>query len=230
MPTLLISGANRGIGLELTKQYLTNNWEVIATCRAPEEATQLQQLKVNNSQLRIEPLDITDHDQISQLSHSLKDTPIDLLLNNAGYYANNASVFGQTEQQAWQDAVHINVLGPMKMMEYFVQQVGHSSMKTIVSITSKMGSISDNNSGGHYAYRATKAALNAIMVSAAQDLRPRGIKVLILHPGWVRTDMGGLNGQLSVEQSASMLRHNITQSTMKHSGIFQDIDGSTIPW
>lgn len=239
MPTLLVTGANRGIGLELCKQSLAEGWRVYATCRKPEDAKELMALTDltnenaqvdTQGQLSVHALDVRNIEQLEQLQLRLKHKPVDVLFNNAGVHAIEASEFGCCNDKAWEEAVHVNLLAPMKMMEYFVDNVGDSKMKIMVNISSKMGSIADNSSGGSYAYRATKAALNAVTVSAAQDLKHRDIIVMILHPGWVRTDMGGSNGELSVEQSVSMLMALINHADMRQSGKFLDIDGTEIPW
>lgn len=231
MPTLLITGANRGIGLELSKQYLKKGWEVHACCRNTETADELKQL-ANDYQttLSVHALEVTNYEQMDTLKAALKDKPVDILLNNAGVHALNASQFGQTDDKAWEEAVAVNLVAPMKMMEHFVDNVAISDRKIIASMSSKMGSMDDNGSGGAYAYRATKAALNAIMVSAAHDLRHLDITSLILHPGWVRTDMGGPHGEISVEESGKMLSKILDNCSIEDSGKFFDIDGSTIPW
>lgn len=231
MKTLLITGANRGIGLELSKQYLEAGWNVIACCRKPDAAKDLNVLANSHAEkCSLKKLDVRKVDQIKQLAKDLKKQPIDILLNNAGVYGYSATQFGDTDTDAWDEAVAVNVLAPMKMMEYFVENVAKSDKKIIASMSSKMGSMDDNSSGGSYAYRATKAALNAVMVSAAHDLRHLDITALILHPGWVRTDMGGPNGELSVEKSAAMLKKILDKCTIEDSGSFFDIDGSIIPW
>ncbi len=231
MPTLLITGANRGIGLELCRQYLQQDWRVYATCRNPENAKELNSLAdENRDHLSVHALEVTNRDQLTALKKHLKGKPIDILYNNAGVYANGASQFGKTDEKAWEEAVAVNLIAPMKMMEEFVENVAKSDKKIIASMSSKMGSMQDNTSGGSYAYRATKAALNAIMVSAAHDLRHLDITSLILHPGWVRTDMGGPQGELSVEQSAKKLRKILDNCTIEDSGSFFDVDGTIIPW
>ncbi len=230
MPTLLITGANRGIGLELSKQYLEQGWQVHACCRKPKKAKELNKLANKHPQLTIHKLDVTKEKQMDKLKKALKNKPVDILLNNAGVYAEDASRLGQSSDQAWQEAVAVNLLAPMKMMEHFKENVAISDRKIIASMSSKMGSMDDNTSGGAYAYRATKAALNAVMVSAAHDLRHLDITCLILHPGWVRTDMGGPNAEISVEESAQMLRKILDECDITDTGKFFDIDGSIIPW
>ncbi len=230
MPTLLITGANRGIGLELTKQYLEQGWDVHACCRKPKKAKELAKLKQENKKLSIHKLNVTKEKQMDKLKTVLKNKAIDMLINNAGVYASEASKFGQTDEKSWEEAVAVNLLAPMKMMEAFKENVAISDKKIIASMSSKMGSMDDNTSGGAYAYRATKAALNAVMVSAAHDLRHLDITCLILHPGWVRTDMGGPNGEISTQESAQKLRKILDECDISDTGKFYDIDGSIIPW
>lgn len=231
MPTLLITGANRGIGLELCKQYLAEGWTIHATCRQPENSYELNQLcQASNGSMTVHPLDVTNYEQMKNLKQVLKSTPIDILLNNAGVYAKDASQFGESDEASWDEAVRVNLLAPLKMMESFVDHVGDSKQRLIVNMSSKMGSMADNGSGGAYAYRATKAALNAVTVSAAQDLKHRDITVIVMHPGWVRTDMGGPNGEISAPECAEQLRAIFSKLTLKDSGKFLDIDGTEIPW
>lgn len=231
MTTLLVTGANRGIGLELCKQCVKKGWTVHATCREPENAMELLKLaQQSDGKLSVYPLDVRNFEQLENLEAVLNSTPVDVLINNAGVHAKGASVFGETDDKVWDEAVHVNLLAPMKMMEHFIDNVANSDMKVIANITSKMGSMDDNTSGGSYAYRATKAALNAVTVSAAHDLKHRDVIVLLMHPGWVKTDMGGPHGELSVEQAVTLLLKQIVEADMSHSGKFLDIDGSGIAW
>lgn len=231
MSTLLITGANRGIGLELCKQYLNDGWKVHATCRDPNNATRLSVLADKYpDNLTIHTLDVSNFEQISSLKNTIGDLPIDVLFNNAGIYGNEANHLGHLDTEAWLETFKVNVISPMKILETFADNVESSSLKTIANMTSKMGSIEDNGFGGRYAYRSSKTALNMTMVSAALELKDRDISVLLLHPGWVRTDMGGPNGELSVEESAMKLRKIVDNSTLDDSGKFFDINGETIPW
>ena len=230
MPTLLITGANRGIGLALCNQYLNEGWDIHACCRKPKKAKALNKLADKNKALTIHELEVTNYEQMDALKKTLNGKPVDILLNNAGVYAMGASQFGKSDDKAWEEAVAVNLLAPMKMMEHFVENVAISNKKIIASMSSKMGSMDDNGSGGAYAYRATKAALNAVMVSAAHDLRHLDITALILHPGWVRTDMGGPHGEISVKESCTMLRKILDECDITDSGKFFDIDGTIIPW
>jgi NAD(P)-dependent dehydrogenase (short-subunit alcohol dehydrogenase family) len=230
MPTLLVTGANRGIGLELCRQYIALDWDVYATCRDPDNAKALNELAQHsgNENLHIHALDVCNEQQMKDFKQVINDKPIDILLNNAGVFAKEQ--FGHRDEHVWEQAVNVNLLAPMKMMEHFVDNVAASDKRLIANMSSKMGSMNDNKSGGAYAYRATKAALNAVSVSAAHDLKHRDICVIILHPGWVKTDMGGENAELSVVQASSMLIETLSQVTMKESASFFDIDGSIIPW
>lgn len=232
MPTILITGTNRGIGLELTQQYAADGWRIYACCRNPETADALNTLAAqSDGKVTVHKLDTCNDEQRRALATQLAGIPIDILFNNAGMYGNwDYQSFGSSDRNEWQNTLDANVIAPMQMMETFADNVAASEQKLIANMSSKMGSMQDNGSGGSYIYRSSKAALNAVCVSAAKNLAPRGIKVAVLHPGWVRTDMGGENGELSVEESASALRRNLASMTNEDSGRFMDIDGSTIPW
>jgi len=227
--TLLITGANRGIGLALTRLYAQEGWQIHACCRHPEQADDLLRLAGDYPGLSLHALDVAESDQIRTLARQLSG-PIDILCNNAGIYGPADTRFGHTDEQAWLECLRVNCIAPMKMAEAFVEQLASSQRKTLANLTSKMGSMADNGSGGSYLYRSSKAALNAVMKSAALDLRPRGIKVALLHPGWVKTDMGGPNAEISTAQSASQMRTILEQMRLEDSGTFYDIDGSLIPW
>jgi len=232
MPTILITGTNRGLGLELSRQYANDGWRVYACCRAPAAADELQALAATSAgNVSVHALDIADAAQRQALATELLGVPIDVLFNSAGMYGNwDYQSFGQSNADELLQTMNTNVVAPMQMMELFVENVAASEQKVIANMSSKMASMADNGSGGSYIYRSSKAALNAISVSAARNLAERGIKVAVLHPGWVRTAMGGENGELSVEQSVTALRHNIATLRDEDSGRFMDIDGTTIPW
>lgn len=227
MPTVLITGANRGLGLEFARQYADEDWRVIATCRDPENAMELASLE---GEVEIHALDIGDHGQILSLANSLRNEAIDLLLNNAGIFDSRPPKLGDIEYNTWEDFMRINVMSPLMVCESFCDHVDASNLKKIAIMSSKMGSIEDNSSGGSYVYRSTKAALNAVMKSLSIDLGPRGISVAILHPGWVRTDMGGPNGLIDAPESVNGLRQVIKGLNLKNSGRFYNYDGSEIPW
>ncbi|MGB3915938.1 SDR family oxidoreductase [Thiothrix litoralis] len=232
MPTILITGANRGIGLELTRQYAADGWNVLACCRSPENAHDLNKLVAQSGgKVSIHLLDVASDAQRASLAAQLKDQPIDILFNSAGVSGNwGTQGFGHCQTQEWLDVLHINVITPMLMMQDFADNVALSEHKIIANMSSKMGSVADNTSGGSYLYRSSKAALNMVNKSAAHDLARKGITVVALHPGWVRTDMGGPNGELSTEESVTSLKRNLANVTLADSGNLLDIDGSIIPW
>ncbi|HWU35911.1 MAG TPA: SDR family oxidoreductase [Methylovorus sp.] len=232
MPTLLVTGANRGLGLEFTRQYAEAGWQVHACCRNPEDSTALKALHLAHlDRISLHKLDVADFQQIDQLAESLADTPIDVLLNNAGVYPDHAgSRLSDADYEAWQTAFRINSMSPLKMAQAFAAQVAASQEKKIINMTSKMGSIADNGSGGSYIYRSSKTALNSVTKSLAIDLANQGISVLAMHPGWVQTDMGGPNGLINAEQSVSGMRQVIAKLKPQQSGQFIAYDGQAIPW
>lgn len=231
MKNILITGCNKGIGLELVRQYLQEGWRVMATARKPERADELNNLLVNSKgKLTVYKLDVTDKVQRDKLANELAGVPIDILINNAGSWGQAGANFHNTDEQKWLNGFQVNTIAPMQMMQTFVENVGASERRIIANMSSKMGSIDDNGSGGSYVYRSSKAALNMVSKSAAIDLQPLGISVVILHPGWVQTDMGGPHGEINVQQSAQNLRKILSGVTLKDSGTFFDIDGSVIPW
>jgi len=232
MPTTLISGANRGLGLEFVKQYVADGWRVHACCRAPNDAEALQQLAAaSNGSITLHALDVADFGQIDRFAKDFAAEPIDLLLNNAGIYPDRGSRgFGDTNYVAWDMAFRVNSMAPLKMAEAFIEHVARSDGRKIAFVTSKMGSMDDNTSGGAYLYRSSKAALNMVAKSLAIDLAPRGITVGLLHPGWVQTDMGGPNAWISPQQSISGMRRVIEQLTLADSGNFYSYDGQWVPW
>ena len=227
MPTVMITGSNRGLGLECARQYADEGWRVIATCRNPGNAIKLASLK---GELEIHALDISDHGQILSLADSLRREAIDLLLNNAGIFDPSPSHLVDIDYKDWENFIRINVMSPLMICATFSDHVAASNLKKIAIMSSKMGSIEDNNSGGSYIYRSTKAALNAVMKSLSIDLAPRGISVAILHPGWVRTDMGGPNGLIDAPESVNGLLKVIKDLNLKNSGRFYSYDGSEIAW
>jgi len=227
MATVLITGANRGLGLEFCKQYADEGWDVLACCRNPETADKLADIP----QVRVLPLDVSDFAQIDKLAAQLQDTAIDVLINNAGIYGDSPRrSFGQLDYAAWTQTLTINTQAPVKMAEAFLPNLQQGDKKMLVSISSQMGSIADNGSGGSIVYRTSKAALNAAMKSIAIDLAEQGIGVLVLHPGWVKTDMGGPNALIDAQKSVAGMRQVIARFTLDQSGGFLKYDGSSLPW
>lgn len=193
MKTILITGANRGLGLEFTRQYLEAGHRVIATARQMEQAEELSLLKNQyQDMLVLYSLDVTDPDSRQALSKAVGNRVIHLLINNAGYYG-KVNALGKLDTQEWLKVFEINSIAPIKMVEILRSNLVNAETATVVMLSSKMGSMADNTSGGSYVYRSSKAALNAAAKSLAIDLAAEKIKVVMMHPGWVLTDMGGPN-------------------------------------
>ena len=232
MKTLLITGANRGIGLEFCNQYAADGWRVLACCRGPDKADALNRLAARYPELiKLHALDVTNHAQIEQLARTLSDETIDLLINDAGVYpAADKHGFGHTDYAEWMTAFNINTMAPLKMVEAFVTQIARSKFKLIVTITSQMGSIADNSSGGSYLYRSSKAAANMVVKSLAVDLKEQEITSVAFNPGWVKTDMGGSDAMIPVEQSVADMRKVVDGLTLADTGKFIGNDGLVIPW
>lgn len=231
MPTVLITGANRGLGLEFCRQYAEDGWKVLACCRDPGSADGLRELAARHAAVSIHRLDVARFEEIDALAEALAGEAIDVLLNNAGVYGDSgANRFGSLDYDEWAWVLRINVLAPARMAEAFLPQVERGGLKLIANVTSLMGSIADNTSGGSVIYRCSKAALNAAMKSIAIDLRDRGVGVLLLHPGWVQTDMGGPNAPTSAADSIAGLRRVIAAFRPEESGRFVDFRGREIPW
>ena len=231
MATVLITGANRGLGLEFCRQYAADGWQVIACCRNPDDAFDLNNLAGHYPSVQPEALDVAAFEQIDALSRKLADVSIDVLINNAGVYADTKNNgFGQLDYQAWAQSLLVNTQAPMKMAEALLPHIQRSDKKLIANISSLMGSIADNDSGGSILYRSSKAALNAAMKSLALELKNQSVGVLILHPGWVRTDMGGPNGLIDAEQSVAGMRAVLEYFSLAQSGSFVKYDGTAMPW
>jgi NAD(P)-dependent dehydrogenase (short-subunit alcohol dehydrogenase family) len=225
---VLITGANRGLGLEFTKQYAADGWRVMACCRDPQSASALQEIAAAHKNVQVYALDVADFAQIDALAVQLKDEKIDVLINNAGVYP--SSSFGNTNYDDWAEGFKINAMASLKMAEAFVTNITKSELKKIATLTSKMGSIDDNTSGESYIYRSSKTALNMVMKSLSIDLKPYGISVVTLHPGWVQTDMGGPNGLISAHTSVTGLRKVIDNLNLNSTGKFIAFNGSEIAW
>lgn len=226
MPTLLITGANRGIGLELTKRYAADGWTVVAACRAQQEATALKALK---GSITIEALDVTDYAAVDKLAMKYSGTAIDLLLNNAGIYGHRDGALKVSDFDTYLQVLQVNSVAPMKLALAFLPHLKAGKAAKIATISSRMGSISQGG-GGAYAYRASKAAINAGMHNLALDLKSSGISCITLHPGWVKTDMGGAGADIDVATSAAGLKKVIDGLTLKDTGKFYNYDGGEIPW
>lgn len=227
--TVLITGANKGIGLEFTKQYI-KTYKVIACCRQPKIATELNNLAKSNNNLQIMTLDINNKNHIDNLKHTLNDEPIDYLINNAGIYGIKGERFINVDSSNMQNVIQTNAISTFMLCQALVNNVIRSENKTIITISSKMASIADNQYGNSYAYRASKVALNAMMRSMSIDLKKDGIKVLILHPGWVKTSMGGDDAHIDVHTSVQGMMKLINDNNFWQSGDFYDYNREKIPW
>jgi NAD(P)-dependent dehydrogenase (short-subunit alcohol dehydrogenase family) len=231
MPAVLITGANRGIGLEFARQYAADGWRVFATCRHPKTAKKLMSLaKSSCGMLTLLAMDVTDSETVHSAARQLGSEPIDLLINNAGISGLSGQRTGRLDYQNWAYVLDVNTMGPLRVVEAFVDHVARSDRRLIVSITSAMGSLTDNTSGGSIAYRTSKAAVNMAMRSAAADLASRRITCVVVNPGWVKTDMGGAGAPLSVEESVGAMRRLFDRLRPSDSGRFFSYDGNEHPW
>jgi NAD(P)-dependent dehydrogenase (short-subunit alcohol dehydrogenase family) len=231
MPTVLITGANRGLGLEFARQYAAQGWSVIAACRRPKQAKELNALaRRAQGRLTIETLDVTDARAVAALARRYARAKIDLLINNAGVYGPKAQSFAKMDYAGWAETFAANTIAPFRIAQALAKPVAASEQKRIVAITSQMGSIADNEIGNYYAYRSSKAALNMVLRSLARDLAGKGVTVIALHPGWVRTRMGGPNAPLSPAESVSAMRKTIEGLKPGDSGRFLAYDGRSVPW
>jgi NAD(P)-dependent dehydrogenase (short-subunit alcohol dehydrogenase family) len=229
-PTVLITGANRGIGLALARGYLAEGWRVYACCRHPGKAKDLNALRAEaGDRLAVHRLDVTDGLKVANLSRELAEEAIDLLINNAGVSGPRGG-FGETDFDRWQPVLAVNTFAPLCVAERFVEQVARGERKLIVNISSKMGSIGANVKSDSIIYRASKAALNQVSKCLAMALGPRGITVVLFHPGWVSTDMGGSEAPVTPEDSAAGIRAVIERVTTEDNGRFFNYDGEELPW
>jgi NAD(P)-dependent dehydrogenase (short-subunit alcohol dehydrogenase family) len=222
--TVLVTGANRGLGLEFVRQLQARGDSVIATARDTQGAQELR-----DTGARVETLDAGDPASIAALCEALGDQPIDLLLNNAGMGVGGRS-FPEEDFDEVETFFRVNSLGPMRVTQGLLPNLRAGQGKTVVHVTSKMGSIEDNTSGGAYGYRASKAALNMLYKSMAIDLRREGVHAVVLHPGWVATAMGGSAAPLTVEDSVRGMLAVIDGLKDSDSGRFFDYSGAEIPW
>jgi len=225
---ILITGANRGLGLEFVTQYVKEDVHILACCRDPENAMALEALQKIHSNITIYTLDISSTSAIEALAQKITQ-PIDIMINNAGMLEKES--FGQLSTQALLNAFTVNSIAPIQMAQAFSPHLQKGKTKIIACVSSAMGSISENTSGGYYSYRASKAALNMLMKSAGHDLAQYGIKVLLLHPGWVQTRMGGDSAPLSPQDSITGMRRVIeTYAPLEGQVMFYRYNGEAISW
>jgi len=228
MGIVFITGANRGLGLEFVKEFSKIDYEVIATCRDPNSSSDLTTLAQSSLKIQLHQLDVSNTKNIQDLSKHLKNKPIDILINNAGIYRSGS--FNSVNKDSWVESFITNTIGPYEVIEHFLPNVLQGREKKVISITSKMGSIDDNTSGGSYIYRSSKTALNSMMRSLTHDLKTHDIATMTLHPGWVRTDMGGPGGWIDVKESVSGMIDQILNLLIQNTGQYIDYDGKPIKW
>ena len=236
MATVLVTGANRGLGLEFATQYAKEGWTVHACCRFPGEANELSQLAATHSTVNVHALDVSDFDAIDALAKELEGTAIDVLINNAGVFGpkpygedDNRQQFGHMDFDIWNSVFRINTQAPFKMAQAFLEHVKSSGQKKIVSISSTMGSIEEAE-GGLYAYRTSKCSLTMVMRALSQDLKPHGIAVAAFCPGWVATRMGSEQAPIGPDTSIEGLRARITELSLDTSGRFTRYNGEIVPF
>jgi NAD(P)-dependent dehydrogenase (short-subunit alcohol dehydrogenase family) len=229
MKTVLITGANRGIGLEHARRYLDRGARVFAAVRDLQDVADLKALKGAGT-LELIGYDARSSAAPDAVKAATAGAPLDLLLCNAGVYGGDHQRLQDLDEAGFLDTIRVNTLAPLKLAEALADQVAASDRKVIATQSSLMGSIADNGTGGYYAYRASKAALNMATKCLALDLGKRGISVVALHPGWVRTRMGGPNAPVSTEDCVAGQQALLDRAGAKENGGFFNFDGKPLPW
>lgn len=227
MPTALITGANRGLGLEFTRQYAAAGFRVLAGCRSPADAGELHALK---GDICVHALDVADTASVTAARAAIGGEPIDILINNAGVIGRREGKLGAVDYADWSATLNVNLFGPARVAGAFVDNVLASRQKRLATVSTRMSSMSECKATDSMAYRTSKAALNMMMTLAANELGPKGATVVLLHPGWVRTAMGGAGAALAPEDSVRGMRGVIDRLTLADNGRFFNFDGTPIPW
>ncbi len=228
MSTVLITGANRGIGFALVEKFLNHGWRVLGCCRQPDQ-TDFTHMP-NREQLVLHSLEVTNADQIAALAKACERESIDILINVAGLFGPKGLSFGDTQVDSWLNVLRVNTIAPLKLAEALIEPVCRSNLKVIAAVSSDMGSIEMNEFGGATIYRSSKAALNSVMKCLSVDLADRGIKVLSIHPGWVKTEMGGEGAKISTQESVSGIYQITSEPAAFKSGGFYSYLGDEMPW
>jgi NAD(P)-dependent dehydrogenase (short-subunit alcohol dehydrogenase family) len=227
MPTVLVTSANRGIGREFVRQYAADGWRVLAACRHPEEAA--DDLRGFGEEVRPIAMDVTDLASVEAVARE-DDGPVDLLLNTAGIIGQTDDSPGKVNYAEWSRVLDVNTLGPVRVLDAFADRLAAAGAAKAITLTSGMGSIGDVGSGAAMIYRTSKAAVNMAMRARAPQLKPRGIVVAVINPGWVRTDMGTANASISAEESVTAMRGIIDGLLPEQAGSFLNWKGGTFPW
>ena len=230
MATILVTGANRGLGNEFVEQYLNEGNDVIATYRNENSSMDLIEMGDERSNLKLLQLDVSSNKSLNSFAENLGDSPIDIFINNAGVYGPRNSSFGNVDEENWIPAIKVNAIAPLLLTQLIIKNIRSGAEKKLIYITSKMGSIDDNKGGGAYVYRSSKTALNAVVKSLSVDLENEGIVVALIHPGWVKTDMGGPNALIERDTSIRGMTEVISNLDITSTGNFYNYDGSIIPW
>jgi NAD(P)-dependent dehydrogenase (short-subunit alcohol dehydrogenase family) len=228
MPTTVITGASRGIGLEFVRQYLAEGWTVHAGARDPGTADKLAALSCAN--LHVHKLDVTDHKDIAALAGTLDGTPVDLLINNAGMWLGEDEWYGRFTDEAWMEEFRVHLFGTMAMCDALRDNVAASDRKLIVNNSSGNGSLGWDANVGDYPYNTSKAALNMLTKGLALDLADRNITVMAFTPGFVATDMSGPDADLTPQESIAGMKSVIAGLGPAQSGTFLRYNGETVPW
>jgi NAD(P)-dependent dehydrogenase (short-subunit alcohol dehydrogenase family) len=236
MSTILITGANRGLGLEFARQYAADGWEVLAASRQPEMSADLKQLAAQHPTVALHRLDVTEEESMQDLADKLDGKPIDVLLHSSGVYPREGQHIGEINYDGWREAMETNLFGVMRVTEALLGNVAASQRKQIVAISTSLSSVhgvqgsSVVQAGTSYQYRSSKTALNMALSILAKELESRGISVVLLDPGWVKTDMGGAHAPLSPKESIAGMRKVLSGNPMEISGRFLGHDGMARPW
>ena len=230
MINVLITGANRGLGLGFVKKYLEKNVHVLCTTRDISGSKELLECKERYpNNIEIFELDLLKENGAKTLANQLNGMPIDILINNAGVGSSNQH-FEAVSSKPWLEVLKVNLIAPLIITQSLIENVKKSSVKKINFLSSQLGSIEDNTSGGMYIYRSSKTGLNQVVKSLSVDLKSKGITVVALHPGWVKTDMGGPNAPVSIDESVEGMIRVIETTDIKDTGKFLNYDGRELPW
>ena len=224
MTTIMITGASRGLGLEFARQFYNEECRVIATCRNPKDAKELNEI----GDIDVHSLDVTDDKSVATLADKLRGENIDILINNAGVIGQRDG-FGKLDYDIWAETMDTNVFGPMRVAEAFINNVMNSEKKQMIFITSRMGSITEAVPNA-YVYRSSKAALNMAVKCLSAELGEQGLIAALFHPGHVQTDMGGQAAPVTPQKSIEGMRNQIVALTRDDNGRFLSYDGHQIPW
>src|SRR4030095_1019053 len=217
--SVLITSASRGIGLEFARQYAAEGWRVLAACRNPSAADNLQAIaRASNGRVEALEMDVSHLKSVGRAAERAHDQSIDVLINSAGIMGKPGQHIGDLDYDSWAEVLDVNTMGPMRVTEACIEHLRRGLRKLILAITSGMGSIADNTSGGWIAYRTSKAAVNMLMRTLAVDLKGSGVTCVLLNPGWVKTDRGGPNANITAEKSVSNMRRVIDKLTAADSG------------